>query len=42
MKHRQETQEYNTDFFKLTDLNNNGYLEWEEYDGIVRRKCTSE
>ena len=36
MKHRKETLEYNTDVFKHTDLDSNGYLEWEEYIGMVR------
>ena len=36
MKHRKETQEYNTDVFKHSDTDNNGYLEWAEYVGMVR------
>ena len=38
MKHRKETQEYNSDIFKHTDTDNNGYLEWEEYVKMVRER----
>ena len=36
MKHRKETQEYNSDVFKQTDLDNNGYLDWKDYIGMVK------
>ena len=35
MKHRKETQEYNTDVFKYSDTDGNGYLDWEEYIKMV-------
>ncbi|XP_065909737.1 45 kDa calcium-binding protein-like [Dysidea avara] len=31
MKHRRDSQEYNANNFKHTDLDHNGYVEWEEY-----------
>ena len=31
MKHRRDSQEYNANNFKHTDLDQNGYVDWEEY-----------
>jgi len=42
MKHRKESQEYNANDFKYTDLDHDGYVEWEEYERpvSVRLVCT--
>ena len=40
MKHRKETQEYNTGVFKHSDTDGNGYLEWEEYIKMVIEMIT--